>query len=65
VAFSRESYRDGCRPRSEPPHEPKTVIEILIPGPRGLAAPEKPFEQDPVEVYLQARGAKPNDNSDE
>lgn len=34
------------------------VIEVHIPGLRGPSAIDKPFDEDPTEVYLKARGAK-------
>ena len=34
------------------------VVEVQIPGERGLSAIDKPFDEDPTDIYLKARGAK-------
>ncbi len=39
-------------------HPKAPVIEVHIPGLRGASAIDKPFDEDPTEVYLKARGAK-------
>ncbi len=39
------------------------VITVEVPGPRGPSAVDKPFDEDPTEIYLNARG-KINDHED-
>lgn len=34
------------------------VVEVQIPGERGLSAIDKPFDEDPTDIYLKARGDK-------
>lgn len=39
------------------PEEP--VIEVLIPGERGASSVDKPFDVDPVQIYLKAKKGEP------
>lgn len=44
------------------PREP--VVEVQIPGERGASAVDKPFDEDPTEIYLKARGTINGYNED-
>lgn len=41
------------------------VVTVEVPGIQGPSRADEPFEIDPVEVYLKARGAKNNGNENE
>lgn len=41
------------------------IVKVLVPGIQGPASTEQPLEDDPLEIYLKARGEFSNGNSEQ